>query len=135
MGLLFCGSCKLLLNQKDNRYGLIECSEIKKGTFNLDSLNGNVSYKNSYKIVRTKNKQTEYIKNNETICKYDIRWTSPCSYILFNRKLIKGKNTWSVESSADTVFNEIIYVNKNRHKLISIMKRDKLKSEAVFSKE
>lgn len=113
-------SCSFISDKPD-------CNSVKIGTFKLESIDGS-----EHIITRTENKQTENVANKGLISEFSLKWTSDCTYILFNRKVIKGVDEWSAEINADTLFNEIIEVSKGRHKVISYTKRFDSKLEAAL---
>lgn len=118
--ILVLFSCPFIIDKPD-------CNSVKNGTFKLESINGS-----DHIITRTENKQTENIVNKGLISEFSLKWTSDCTYILYNRKVIKGVDEWSAEINADTLFNEIIEVSEGRHKVRSYMKRFDSKLEATL---
>lgn len=98
--ILVLFSCSFIIDKSD-------CNSVKNGTFKLESINGS-----DHIITRTENKQTENIVNKGLISEFSLKWTSDCTYILYNRKVIKGVDEWSAEINADTLFNEIIEVSE-----------------------
>ena len=63
-----------------------DCADFKVGTFKLKDDKGN--FIPDYKIVRKKNKQTEYLPNGGMIVS-KVVWTSDCTYELIH---LKNKN-------------------------------------------
>lgn len=107
----------------------ISCKNLREGTFKLESLDGSI-----HTITRTSNKQTENVGKTGLISEFDIKWISDCSYILFNRKVIKGINEWPEELNSDTLYNEIIEIIGDNHKVVSMMKRFDMKVESTLIK-
>ena len=105
------------------------CKNVKEGTFKLESIDGSI-----HTITRTSNKQTENVGKTGLISEFDLKWISDCSYILYNRRVIKGINEWPAELNADTLYNEIVEINGDKHKVISIMKRFDMKVESTLIK-
>lgn len=104
-----------------------DCNSVKIGTFKLESID-----ESTHVITRTEDKQTENVTKKGLISEFSLKWTSDCTYILFDRKVIKGVDEWPAEINADTLFNEIIEVSEGRHKVISFMKRFDSKLEATL---
>lgn len=107
----------------------LDCSSVKIGTFRLESVDGS-----DHILTRTENNQTENVTKKGLICEFNLEWTSDCTYILFNRRVIKGKDEWPAEINADTLFNEIVEISKDRHKVVSYMKRFDSKLETTLIK-
>lgn len=76
----------------------------------------------------------ENVPTTGEVSEYDIKWTSDCSYMLYNRKIIKGVHDMSFVSAIDTLYNEIVNINSDRHKVVSIIKRSGMKVEAILTK-
>jgi len=89
------------------------CKSVSEGTFRIESQVGN------YTIVRSKNKQTEKVESTGVVSEYKIKWTSDCSYILFDRKVIKGVD---ILHTKDTLYCTIIAVTGKEHKVRSYFK-------------
>jgi len=109
--------------------GNFDCKEIKEGLFKLESEDGSL-----HTVVRTKDKQTENVGKTGLVSEFDIRWTSACSYILFNRRVVKGTDNMPVDFKIDTLYNEIVEVNGNKHRIVSSIKGYDIKIEAVLVK-
>jgi len=109
--------------------GNIDCKDIREGLFKLESLDGSL-----YTIVRTKDKQTENVGKTGLVSEFDIKWTSNCSYILFNRRVLKGTDNMPPDFKIDTLYNEIVEVNGDKHKIVSSIKGYDMKIEAVLVK-
>lgn len=107
----------------------IDCKDLKEGLFKLESIDGSL-----HTIVRTKDKQTENIGKTGLISEFDIKWTSDCSYILFNRRVVKGIDNMPTDLKIDTLYNEIVEVIENKHKVVSSIKGYDMKIEAVLIK-
>lgn len=112
-------------NTSDN----LDCKDIKTGVFQLNSVDGSI-----HTITRTKTYQTENVGKTGLISKFDLKWVSDCAYILYNRKVIKGadKSKWQFEN--DTLYNEIVEVKGNQHKVISSIKKYDIEISAVLVK-
>ncbi|MES2655612.1 MAG: hypothetical protein V4620_08485 [Bacteroidota bacterium] len=109
--------------------GNIDCKDIKEGLFRLESEDGRL-----FTIVRTKNKQTENVGKTGVVSEFDIKWTSDCSYLLFNRRVVKGKDNMPIGFKMDTVYNEIIEVKGDKHKVVSSMRGYEMKIETMLIK-
>jgi hypothetical protein len=107
----------------------IACKNVKEGIFKLESLDGGI-----HTITRTKNKQIENVGKTGLISEFDLKWITECSYILYNRRVIKGTDEWPAEINADTLFNEIVEISGDKHKVVSIMKKFDMKVEATLIK-
>lgn len=107
----------------------IDCKNIREGLFTLESEDGSL-----HTIVRTKDKQTENVGKTGLVSEYDIKWTSECSYILFNRKVVKGTDNMPTDFKIDTFYNEIVEVNGDYHKIVSSIKGYDMKIEVVLVK-
>ncbi|AWM12447.1 hypothetical protein DI487_00170 [Flavobacterium sediminis] len=73
-----------------------DCNKFRIGKFEIESKFGG-----KILIERTENFQTETLTRNGNVTRYKIKWKSKCSYMLFDRKLLKGK-----EEINDTIFRE-----------------------------
>lgn len=109
--------------------GNIDCKDIREGLFKLESEDGSL-----HTIVRTKDKQTENVGKTGLVSEFDIKWTSDCSYILYNRRVIKGKDNMPTDFKIDTLYNEIVEINGDKHKIVSSIKGYDLKIEAILEK-
>jgi hypothetical protein len=107
----------------------IDCKDIKEGLFRIESVDGSL-----HTIVRTKDKQRENVGRTGLISEFDLKWTSDCSYILYNRKVIRGKDNMPSEFKIDTLYNKITEVNGDSHKVISSIKDYDFKAESVLIK-
>src|SRR5690606_24183765 len=85
-------------------------------------------------IIRTKDKQTENVGKTGLVSEYDIKWTSDCSYILYNRRVVKGKDNMPTDFKINTLYNEIVEINGDKHKIVSSIKSYDLKIEAILVK-
>lgn len=101
-----------------------DCGKLKEGTFKL--IDNSV-----YTIVRTKDKQTENDARTGSVTEFDIKWLSECTYILFNRKVIKGADE---DTEIDTLYNEIIEINGAHHKVRSTVKKLNMTLDAILTK-
>jgi hypothetical protein len=119
----------LLLSFFSNTPGNIDCRNLKEGIFKLESVDGGL-----HTIVRTKNKQTENVAITGEVSEYDIKWTSDCSYMLYNRKIIKGVDDMSSDFDIDTLYNEIVDINGDKHKVVSSIKQSDMKVETILTK-
>ena len=81
-----------------------ECKNIKNGKFSTENPDGSVTI-----ITRTGNKQIENFNNGGRISEFEVKWTSECEYLLFNRKVIKGTNPCS-EINIDTLRIKVVKI-------------------------
>jgi hypothetical protein len=89
--------------QTDNKSPL-DCRDLHEGIFTLRGYEDVV-----YTIVRTKDRQVESIGKTGRISQFDIKWTSDCSYLLFNHTILAGKKEPEEDMvKIDTMYNEII---------------------------
>ena len=91
----------------------ITCNDIRNGIYKEHGLNGSLNI-----IVRTNEKQTETSGKSGIIVEYNIRWTSECTYLLFNRHVISGNEIITTISNKDTLYNEVTELNKDWHKIV-----------------
>ena len=84
-------------------FQLRECENIKNGKFSTENTDGSVTI-----ITRTGNKQIENF-NNVRISEFEVKWTSECEYLLFNRKVIKGIDPCS-EINIDTLRIKVVKI-------------------------
>ena len=82
------------------------CTDVKLGIYKSYELQGSINT-----IVRTNENHTETWGRNGLVVKYDILWTSDCTYILFNMEKIKGNDSLLTYSAQDTLYNKIIEIN------------------------
>ena len=68
------------------------------------------------------------------VSEFDIKWTSDCSYILFNRRVVKGKDNMPADFKIDTLYNEIVEITGDKHKIVSSIKGYDMKIEAILVK-
>ena len=85
-------------------YQLRECENIKNGEFSTENPDGSVII-----ITRKGNKQIESFNNGERISEFEVKWTSECEYLLFNRKVIKGIDPWP-EINGDTLRIKVVKI-------------------------
>lgn len=97
-------------------YSSLDCNKFRTGKFEVQS-------KNLGKILieRDNNFQTETVIKYGTVAKYRIKWLSDCSFIMYDRKLLKGKehipNAKLIkEMGKDTILSEIIEINGNEYR-------------------
>ena len=109
--------------------GDMNCDALKEGLFKLESVDGSL-----HTIIRTKDKQTENVGKTGLVTEFDIKWTSDCTYLLFNPRIIEGKDDIPDDFKIDTLYNEIIEVSGDRHKVISSIKGYDQKIEATLVK-
>jgi len=125
MGKIICIAALLLLAScKD-------CSQLKEGFFKIETSPGN-----TFTIDRTLTKQTENNLKSGVISECKIKWTSDCSYILYDRKLLKGFEPSQITDKlrGDTLYNEIISISGNTHKVSCVMKSTGIKAKFTVSK-
>ena len=94
----------------------LNCQKFKTGKFEVQS-----KYLGTIIIERDAHFQTETIIKTGTVARYSIKWLNDCSFIMFNRKLLKGKDPitdtkFIEEIDKDTILNEIIEINGNEFK-------------------
>jgi len=97
-------------------YLSLDCDKFRTGKFEVQS-----KYVGKILIERDANFQTETIVKSGNVVRYRIKWLSDCSFIMFDHKLIKGKELISdpklvEEMDKDTILNEIIEINGNEYK-------------------
>ncbi|TDR25831.1 hypothetical protein [Flavobacterium cheniae] len=92
-----------------------DCKNLKIGTFELKGIDGTI-----HTIVRNEIYQTEYLNDSNIVVQYNIKWTSPCSYEIYNRKVLSNLD-FNIEHQ-DTIRFEITEINGNVHKIISKFK-------------
>lgn len=109
--------------------GNIDCKDIREGLFKLESEDGSL-----HTIVRTKDKQTENVGKTGLVSEFDIKWISDCSYILYNRRVVKGKDNMQTGFKIDTLYNEIVEINGDKHKIVSSIKGYDMKIESMLVK-
>jgi hypothetical protein len=107
----------------------IDCKDTKEGLFKLESDDGSF-----HTIIRTKDKQIENVGKTGLVTEFDIKWTSACTYILFNRRVVRGTDNIPAEFKIDTLYNEVIEVKGDKQKIVSSMKGYDLKIESVLVK-
>lgn len=84
-------------------------------------------------IVRTKTKQRENV--NGSVTELDIKWTGDCTYLLYNWKVVEGADDKSTDGlTLDTLYNEIVEVVGNKHRVVSTMRGYDMKVEATLVK-
>ncbi len=98
-----------------------DCIKFRIGEFEMES-----KYGGKISIKRTENYQTETLTRNGNITRYKIEWKSECSYLLFDRKLLKGKEEitdtkFREKLNRDTIFCKIVEVKGNNSKIVSKM--------------
>jgi hypothetical protein len=71
-----------------------ECESIKEGNFIL-----NDEYGGFTKIVRTATHQREYFSHTQTESEFSILWEDPCTYKLFDDKIISGEPMYKTNPS------------------------------------
>ena len=91
----------------------ITCNNFREGIYKVHGLYGSLNV-----IVRTNEKQIETSGKSGIIVEYNIRWTSECTYQLFNRHVISGNEIITTISNKDTLYNEIVELNKDWHKIV-----------------
>ena len=89
-------------------YLSLDCDKFRTGKFEVQS-----KYVGKILIERDVNFQTETIVNSGNVVQYRIKWLSDCSFIMFDHKLIKGKELISdsklvEEMDKDTILNDLI---------------------------
>jgi hypothetical protein len=82
--------------------GNINCPEAKRGIFKVRSRDGSL-----HTVVRNEQVQTETSARTGNVIQSDIQWTSDCSFILFNRRLLRGSDSLKYDLKYDTLYNEI----------------------------
>ena len=92
--------------------GNIECKYAHEGIFKKHGVYGSLNV-----ITRTKEKQTETYGMSGLVVEYDISWTSDCTFILYNRKIVSGSERVSTISNLDSIYNEITESNSDWNKI------------------
>ena len=95
----------LLLNCKISYGGKITCAEARKGIFKSRNHDGSL-----VTVIRSEGTQTESSGSGKII-RSDIKWTSDCTFILFNRRLERGTDSLKTDLIYDTLYNEITEIN------------------------
>ena len=109
--------------------GGIDCKDLKEGIFKLESVDSSV-----HVIVRTKDKQRESVSKTGLESEFDIIWTSDCTFLLLNRRVIWGRDDLPPDANIDTLYNEITYIKGDKHTVISTLKTFNFKVEAILIK-
>jgi hypothetical protein len=91
------------------------CKNIREGTFKL--VDNSV-----YTIVRSAKTQMENDARTGKVSIMDIKWLADCSYILFNRRVVKGTDDMP-PGMIDTLYNEIKNINGSSHIVSSTVKK------------
>ena len=91
------------------------CKDIREGTFKLVD-------KSTYTIVRSAKMQMENDTRTGLVSTMDIKWLTDCTYILFNRRVIKGVDDMP-PGMIDTLYNEIKSISGNSHVAVSTVKK------------
>lgn len=94
------------------------CQSLHKGTFR--STTAGIE---SFTIARKSNIQIEHNEKTGTITQFDIKWITKCKYIIYNPKVLHGKINYPPEITLDTLYNEIISINKTDHTVKSYFKK------------
>ncbi|KRB57157.1 hypothetical protein [Flavobacterium sp. Root186] len=94
----------------------LECDKFKTGKFEYQS-----KYVGKILIERDNHYQTETVVDSGMVARYRITWLNNCAFIMFDRKLLKGKEVindskFVEEMNKDTIYNEIIEINGNEYK-------------------
>ncbi len=87
---------------------LSDCKDFRHGTFVLDDHVGNV-----YTIVRKGNIQTEEDNATGHMSEFKIKWVDECSYVLYDRKVIKGVDDLPAEFANKPLYCRIIKIQGN----------------------
>jgi hypothetical protein len=95
----------LLFSCKISYAGKITCAEARKGIFKSRNRDGSL-----VTVIRSEDSQTETLGSGKII-KSEIKWTSDCSFILFNRRLLRGSDSLKTDLIYDTLYNEISEIN------------------------
>ena len=106
----------------------LTCADFHSGTFELPSVDGS-----THRIVRKDNKQTEFVGKTGLVSEFNIKWLNDCKYLLYNRRVIKGKDE-APEFNKDTLINEIISVTDNKCIITSILMGYDQKVESTMTK-
>jgi hypothetical protein len=94
----------------------LTCSDFKTGTFDLPSVDGSV-----HRIIRTEKKQIEFVGKSGLQSEFDIKWVSDCKYIIYNRRVLKGKDV-SPEHNNDTLICEVKSIKGSTFIVTSFMR-------------
>jgi hypothetical protein len=104
-----------------------DCKTLRTGSFRLESPDGNL-----YTITRMKDKQLEHTNSTGKLTEYQLQWTSDCNYILYNRRVLKGKDAYNVQ--IDTFFNVITEVQGDMHKVMTSTRQYDYKMESLVKR-
>jgi hypothetical protein len=90
-----------------------DCAEVKTGEFITidDEVGGTI-------LKRTETSQEEIAEQLGVHMKFDLTWTSDCTYVLYNASLISGDPQY-LGNKTDTLFVEITQVNMDGYNFIS----------------
>lgn len=115
-------------------FGILNCIDQKTGTFETSGI-----YEEKITVVRKKNFEVWSFKNSKRKVKYDIKWLDDCSYISYNRKVIKGKDDVSDldlggDVSLDTLYNRIKNQDKRSFTLSISVPKYHYSNSMIFEK-
>jgi len=107
--------------------GEINCNDIHQGIFKTHGL-----YSSLNTIIRTEDKQVEIKGRSAVVLEYDICWTSDCSFMLYNRKIVRGRDSLLQGEATDTIYNVVQFSNGYFHSVISSVKGDTTSMKVTY---
>lgn len=112
----------LFLFQKSN----MTCDDFHTGTFDLPSVDGSV-----HRIIRTEKLQKEFVGKTGLESECSVKWVNECSYVIFNRKVLKGNDEYP-EFNKDTLVCKIENINGSTFTVSTTFKGQRV--DAVMKK-
>ncbi len=93
-----------------------DCKKFQTGKFEFNS-----KYVGKILIERDRKFQTETVVDSGVVARYKIKWLDDCSFIMFERELLRGKEMipdpkFVEQINKDTIINEIIEINDREYK-------------------
>ena len=107
----------------------IDRRDIREGFLKLENEDRSL-----HAIFRTKDKQHQNVGQTGLINEFEIKSTSDLSYTLYNQRILKGKDNMPANFKINTLYNEIVKVNGDKHKIVSSIKVYDMKVETVLTK-
>jgi hypothetical protein len=93
-----------------------DCIRFHTGTFKSNTSVG------IFTITRLKDKQIERMKGSNLVCEFKLKWTSSCSYLLYDKKMLEGIDDTPKEFLFDTLYCDIIDVKEKNHTVFCHLK-------------
>jgi hypothetical protein len=95
-----------------------DCNTLHTGTFRINSDMGD------YLVTRTKTKQVEDVLSTGMRAEFKIKWLNKCTYVLYNRTIVKGEDDMPTGYQFDTLYCNITEIRGATHKVYSHFKDD-----------